>query len=100
MTLACELDPLSLFVHGLKALGLFMLGRSTAGERTARRALDLQTDYMLALWARGVSLCSLGRAEEAIEPSEPSRSLALRCSLAYWEWPSHGPAGQRRPPVC
>jgi tetratricopeptide (TPR) repeat protein len=63
MTLACELDPLSPFVHGLTALGLFMLGRSTAGERTARRALELQADYMLALWARGVSLLSLGRAK-------------------------------------
>jgi TolB-like protein len=58
MTQACELDPLSPFVHGLTALGLFMLGRSTAGERTAQRALELQTDYMLALWARGVSLLS------------------------------------------
>ena len=32
--------------------------------------------------------------------SEPSRSLALRYSLACWDWPSRGPAGWRTPSVC
>ena len=76
MTTACELDPLSPFVHGLAGLGLFMLGRSTAGERTAQRALDLQADYLLGLWARGVSLCSLGRAAEAIVTFERAVTLS------------------------
>jgi serine/threonine protein kinase/Tfp pilus assembly protein PilF len=76
MTLACELDPLSPFIHGLTALGLFTLGRCAAAERAAQRARDLQTDYMLALWAHGVALCGLGRAEDAIEPFERAATLS------------------------
>jgi len=76
MTTACELDPLSPFAHALAGLGLFILGRGAEAERAARRALDLQPDYMLALWARGVSLCSLGRAEEAVSTFERAVTLS------------------------
>ncbi len=76
LTLACELDPLSPFIHGLTALGLFTQGRCAAAERSAQRARDLQTDYMLALWAHGVALCGLGRAEDAVEPFERAVTLS------------------------
>jgi adenylate cyclase len=76
MTLGCELDPLSPFIHGLAAAGLYSLGRHGAAERAAQQALDLQADYMLGLWVRGLALCGLGRAEEAIEPLERAVTLS------------------------
>jgi serine/threonine protein kinase len=75
-TLARELDPLSPFIHGVAATGLQTLGRYAAAERAAQEALDLQADYLLGLWVRGVALCGLGRAEEAIEPLERAVTLS------------------------
>jgi tetratricopeptide (TPR) repeat protein len=101
MTLACELDPQPPFVHGLTALGLFMLGRSTAGERTARRALELQADYIPLCGPVACRSSVPGEPKRrASRSSEPSRSRAHRCSWACWDWPSRGPAAQRTPPAC
>jgi Tfp pilus assembly protein PilF len=76
VTLACELDPLSPFIHGLAASAFQVLGHHVAADRAARRALELQADYMLALWMRGLALCGLGRAEEAIEVFERAVTLS------------------------
>jgi len=37
-----------------------------ASERAAGQALDLQAGYLFGLWNRGLALCGLGRAAEAI----------------------------------
>jgi serine/threonine protein kinase/Tfp pilus assembly protein PilF len=75
-TVACQLDPLSPFIHGLAALALQVLGRFDEADRAALRALELQPDYLLALWPRGMALCGLGRSEEAIEVLERAATLS------------------------
>jgi serine/threonine protein kinase/Tfp pilus assembly protein PilF len=76
VTLACEMDPLSPFIHGVAASVFYVLGRYAPAERVARQALDLQADYMLGLWMRGVSLCGLGRTEEGIVALERAVTLS------------------------
>ena len=66
-TLACQMDPLSLLIHGLTSLVLYMLARFDGSERMAYHALELQPGHLLGLWAHGLALCGLGRNEEAIE---------------------------------
>jgi tetratricopeptide (TPR) repeat protein len=75
-TLACELDPLSPFIHGLTSAALNILTRFDAAEREARLALELQPDYLLGLWPCGLALCGLGRNEEAIEVLERAATLS------------------------
>ena len=50
LTLACELDPLSPFIHGLAGFGFYVLGRFDEAERAGNRALELQPDYLIGLW--------------------------------------------------
>jgi len=60
--LACRMDPLSPFIHGLTSLSLFTLTRFGDAERMARHALELQPGYLLGLWAPSLALCGLGRS--------------------------------------
>jgi serine/threonine protein kinase/Tfp pilus assembly protein PilF len=76
VTLACEMDPLSPFVHAIEASALYVVGRCAAAERATRQALDLQADYMIALWIRGVALSGLGRHDEAIVMLERAVTLS------------------------
>lgn len=66
VALACEADPLSPFVHGLSSGAYFIMGDHVEAERSARRARELQSDHMLALWTQGLALSGLGRHDEAI----------------------------------
>jgi non-specific serine/threonine protein kinase len=75
-TTACQLDPLSPIIYGIASVTLFSLGRFDAGERAAQQALELQPDYLLGLWARGLALCGLGRNDEAIETLERVATLS------------------------
>jgi TolB-like protein/Tfp pilus assembly protein PilF len=75
-TLACQVDPLSPFIHGLTSLTLYILTRFDAAERMAHHALELQPGYLLGLWAHGVALCGLGRNEEAIEALERAVTMS------------------------
>jgi tetratricopeptide (TPR) repeat protein len=69
-TLACQLDPLSQIIHGLTASTLSTLGRFDQAEHLARRALELQPDYLFGLWCHGLALCGLGRNEEGVASLE------------------------------
>jgi len=69
-TLARELDPLSPVTYGHAASILNAVGHFDAAERAARRAIELQPDFILGLTNCGGALCGLGRSEEAIEPLE------------------------------
>jgi serine/threonine protein kinase/Flp pilus assembly protein TadD len=75
-TLACRLDPLSPFIHGLASLALHLLGRFEEADRTSQQALELQPDYLLGLWPRGMALSALGRSEEAIAALERAATLS------------------------
>ena len=69
-TLACQVDPLSPFIHSTTSLVHYVLRKFDRAERIAHQALELQPGYVLGLWAHGVALCGLGRNEEAIEALE------------------------------
>jgi serine/threonine protein kinase/tetratricopeptide (TPR) repeat protein len=75
VTLACQLDPLSPFIHCLSSAVNLGLGRFGPAEHSTQQALELQSDYLFALWNRGLALCGLGRNEEAIDSLE--RSVAV-----------------------
>ncbi|HXI02226.1 MAG TPA: protein kinase [Candidatus Saccharimonadales bacterium] len=72
---AQELDPLSPFIHGLATVGYHMVGAFEEADRAGSRALELQPDYLLALWLRGVAVSGLGRHADALESLE--RAVAL-----------------------
>jgi serine/threonine-protein kinase len=76
LTRACQLDPLSPFIHGISSLAYFRLGCFDASERAAQQALDLQPGYLLALWSYGRALSGLGRHQEAIEALERAVTLS------------------------
>jgi hypothetical protein len=72
---ALDLDPLSPFVHAVGAVAHYLGRGYPEAERLARRALDLQMDYLLALWGLGLILTCSGRVAEAIAVTE--RAVAL-----------------------
>jgi tetratricopeptide (TPR) repeat protein len=51
-------------------LALYTLTRFEEAERMAHYALELQSGYLLGLWAHGMALSGLGRNEEAVEALE------------------------------
>jgi TolB-like protein/Tfp pilus assembly protein PilF len=79
--LACQLDRLSPFIHGVTSLALYSLTHFDEAERMVRHALELQPSYFLGLWAHGMALCALGRNKEAIESLERA-ATALRAPLS------------------
>jgi serine/threonine protein kinase/Tfp pilus assembly protein PilF len=75
-TLACQIDPLSAFNHALAAGSFYTVGRFNEAEQSARRAIELQPDYLFGLWVRGLGLCGVGRNQDAIEPLERAVTLS------------------------
>jgi serine/threonine protein kinase/Flp pilus assembly protein TadD len=65
--LATQLDPLSPFIRSLVAGTFNVACDFVAGERESRRALDLQPNYLFALWDRGFSLSNLRRFDDAVQ---------------------------------
>ncbi len=70
-----ELDPLSPFIHGLSSCAFYIMGQFERAESSARRALELQPDYLLALWTHGLALCALEQFDAGIAALQ--RSVAL-----------------------
>ncbi len=86
---ACELEPLSPFVHYVHSTALNIAGRFADAEATARHVLDLQPDALVAWPALGAALIGLGRSDEAVVAAErlltlsrASRSMG-QAGLAY-----------------
>jgi tetratricopeptide (TPR) repeat protein len=69
-TQACKLDPVSPFIHGLASCSFQVLGMYDKAETYARKALDLQPNFLFGMWMLGLSLSSLGRGQEAIDVLE------------------------------
>jgi serine/threonine protein kinase len=67
---ACRLDPVSPYIHGLTACAFNVLGMYDKAEIYARKALDLQPNYLFGMWMLGLTLSSIGRHPEAIEVLE------------------------------
>jgi len=64
-TFACDLDPLSPYIHYLAATAYNTLGRFQEAEQEATKVLELQPDTITGLWIRAVALCGLERYAEA-----------------------------------
>ena len=78
---ATELDPLSPFIHAVVALSLTVAGRHEEAERSARRALELEANFRLALWSLHKALTLLRRFDEAIAVAEKLVTIARREGL-------------------
>ena len=70
-----EIDPLSPFIHGLSSCAYYIMGRFAEAESSARRALELQPDYLLGLWTHGLAMCALEQFDGGVAALE--RSIAL-----------------------
>ena len=74
--LACQLDPLSPFIHGAAAIVFNALDVSkTRSERRASR-WNCNPTILFGLWQRGMALSGLGRHEEAVEALERAVTLS------------------------
>jgi serine/threonine protein kinase/tetratricopeptide (TPR) repeat protein len=63
--IACNLEPLSAFIHFLAAVAFNVLGWFSEAEFEARQTLELQPDALMGLWPLVIALCGLGRVSEA-----------------------------------
>jgi TolB-like protein/Tfp pilus assembly protein PilF len=72
---ARNLDPLAPLVGGITAGGLCILRRFDAAERAALQALELQPDYIQALWWLGMAHLGQQRYAEGLQRLE--RVVAL-----------------------
>ena len=93
---AVELDPLSPFIYGLSALTLVVARRHEAAIQNAERALELQPNFMLGLWALQMATCALGRWDQAIEVGKRLVTLTRHAALFVSQLAmTYGLAGQR-----
>lgn len=69
LTRAREIDPLAPYVHAMTAFALHLGGRFAEAETHARRALEIDPDYLLGLWNLSQALIGLDRPAEAVEAS-------------------------------
>jgi serine/threonine-protein kinase len=72
---AIELDPLSPFIHGAAGMIAFAVGDVAGAETAARRALELQPDFLMGIWLAAIALDDQQRLEEA--EAMLSRTLAM-----------------------
>ena len=77
---ACELDPLSPFVHSARGLVLFAAGRIEDALAAANEALEIERDFSLALYPFSMACLKLGRSDEAMKASERVAVLSGRGS--------------------
>jgi TolB-like protein/Tfp pilus assembly protein PilF len=60
-----EIDPLSPFIHGAAGMTAFAGGDVDAAEAAARRALELQPDFLMGAWLLAIALDHEGKLDEA-----------------------------------
>jgi hypothetical protein len=58
---AAELDSQAALIHGINGLGLPCAGLYDEAIREANRALELQPNYTLGLWAKMPGACHAGQ---------------------------------------
>ena len=73
---ACQLDPLSPFIHAVSAVTMLVAGKLDEANRLTERALELHPDFLPALWPRGLSLSLGGRHDEAVAALERAVMLS------------------------
>jgi serine/threonine-protein kinase len=95
VNLACQLDPLSPFVHGLSSLSFVNARQIESALRFAQQAVELQADYLFGNWAKGLSLCLLGRNEEGVETLEKVVAASRAPLFVGLLGTAYGRAGRR-----
>jgi TolB-like protein/DNA-binding winged helix-turn-helix (wHTH) protein/Tfp pilus assembly protein PilF len=85
-----QLDPLSPFPHTYAAMTFAILGRLEAAESAARHAIELQPDFLPALFGLGGILCKIERSAEAVSYFE--RAVQLSRAPFYVGWLGYGVA--------
>jgi TolB-like protein/tRNA A-37 threonylcarbamoyl transferase component Bud32/Flp pilus assembly protein TadD len=73
---AIELDPLSPFVHGAAGMAYFAGGDVASAEEAARRALELQPDFLMGVWLLAIALDDRGALDEAARLMEQTTALS------------------------
>jgi TolB-like protein len=73
---AIDLDPLSPFIHGAAGMAYFAGGDAPAAEKAARRALELQPDFLMGVWLLAIALDDKGALAEAAALMETTTALS------------------------
>jgi serine/threonine protein kinase/Tfp pilus assembly protein PilF len=73
---ACQLDPLSPFIHAVSSVTMLIAGHVDESVRLGERALELQPDFLPALWPLGLALSHGERHDEAIAALERAVTLS------------------------
>jgi non-specific serine/threonine protein kinase len=73
---AIELDPLSPFIHGAAGMAYFAGGDAASAEKAARRALQLQSDFLMGVWLLAIALDDKGELDEAARLMEQTTALS------------------------
>ena len=79
---AMALDPLSPAVHGTAALCMFTLGDDTEARRFGERAIELQSNFVVGLYALGLTYCRTGEFEKGRNAFD--RLVTLSNRAAYF----------------
>ena len=73
---AIELDPLSPFIYGAAGMAYFAGGDVAAAEKAARRAHELQPDFLMGVWLLAIALDDRGQLAEAASLMEQTTALS------------------------
>jgi hypothetical protein len=95
---AIELDPLSPFIHGAAGMAYFASGDVASAERAARRALELQPDFLMGVWLLAIALDDKNELDEAAVLME--QATALSRAPIFVSMLGKIYARQRRPGGC
>ncbi len=79
---AIALDPLSPSVYGTAALCMFTLGKHEEALQFGQRAIELQSDFVVGLYALGLTYCRIGELERGRDIFD--RLLALSNRAPYF----------------
>ena len=79
-----QLDPLAPLSNTFAGVSYAIVGRLEAAESAARQAIELQSDYLPALWALGGILCRLERSEEAVSYFEKAVQISRAPYFVGW----------------
>jgi TolB-like protein/Tfp pilus assembly protein PilF len=79
-----RLDPLGPLSNTFAGVSYSLVGRPEAAESAARQAIELQSDYLPALWVLGGILCSVERNEEAVRYFEKAVQISRAPYFVGW----------------
>jgi TolB-like protein/Tfp pilus assembly protein PilF len=92
---AIALEPLSPAVYGTAALSMFTLGQYEEARRFGERALELQSNFVVGLYALGLTYCRIGEFERGIDAFERLLALSNRATFFLgWAALAHALGGR------